>query len=247
MSFIGIVNDNVSHDKFVCYLKSVSKNETIEDKKRHVAILNTKQDVIGIVMSVIRKTAKQIAKNGGESFLEFTLKNDYQNEFYEDTLIQGLVISEIKDLDKQATYFEKWVNKIDNWSTCDSVVTSLKNLKKSQEKRKYFQVYKNLCYSSKEFVSRFGLIVLMVCYLEAEFIDEVFEVCENVNSDFYYVKMAVAWLLSTAFVLFKEKVYTLLTKKTLDKFTQNKTISKCRDSFRVSSDDKQKLIEFRIK
>jgi len=33
----------------------------------------------------------------------------------------------------------------------------------------------------------------------------------------------------------------------LNKFTINKAISKCRDSYRVSNDDKEKLKEYRIK
>ena len=39
----------------------------------------------------------------------------------------------------------------------------------------------------------------------------------------------------------QEKVYDLLKLKCLDKFIQNKAISKCRDSFRISEADKQKL------
>ena len=53
-------------------LKSVSKNETIEDHERHVKILNTKQNVIAISMANIRKFAKKIFKAGYEKFLELT-------------------------------------------------------------------------------------------------------------------------------------------------------------------------------
>ena len=88
-------------------LKSVSKNETIEDHERHVKILNTKQNVIAISMANIRKFAKQIFKAGYEKFLELSLPNDLYQEFYEETLIQGLVIAEIKDLEKQKEYFKK--------------------------------------------------------------------------------------------------------------------------------------------
>ena len=80
-------------------LNGVSKNETIEDHKRHIKILNTKQNVIAISMSNIRKFAKQIFKAGYEKFLELSLPNNFHDEFYEETLIQGLVIAEIKDLE----------------------------------------------------------------------------------------------------------------------------------------------------
>ena len=247
MEFDFKINSEKDYKDFVDYLKSVSKNETVEDKKRHIAILNTKQDVIAIAMSVIRKIAKNIFKNGYDWFLDYGLKQDYKTEFYEETLIQGLVIAEIKDLKNQQMLFEKWVNKIDNWSTCDTVVSTMKGLKNSLNKKDYFPFYLNLCYSSHEFVSRFGIIVLMTCFLENEFIDDVLTMCNKIKSDAYYVNMGIAWLLSYAFVNFKEKTYKFFEKRTLSKFVQNKAICKCRDSFRVSETDKQNLINYRIK
>ena len=71
--------------------------------------------------------------------------------------------------------------------------------------------------------------------------------CEEVKSTAYYVNMALAWLISFAFMKFKEKTYELLNKKALSKFVQNKAICKCRDSFRVDKTDKENLIKFRIK
>lgn len=228
-------------------LKSVSKNETIEDHERHVKILNTKQNVIAISMSNIRKFAKQIFKAGYEKFLELSLPNDLYQEFYEETLIQGLVIAEIKDLKKQKDYFKKWVHKIDNWSTCDTVVSTMKSLKNSKEKNKYFEFYYDLCFEKQEFVSRFGIVVLMTCFLEEEYIERILKMCEEVKSDAYYVNMAIAWLISFAFMKFKDKTYKLLEKRVLSKFVQNKAICKCRDSFRVQNEDKEKLIQYRIK
>ncbi len=228
-------------------LKSVSKNETVEDHERHIKILNTKQNVIAISMATIRKFAKKIFKAGYEKFLELSLSNGLYDEFYEETLIQGLVIAEIKDLEKQKDYFKKWVHKIDNWSTCDTVVSTMKGLKNSKEKNKHFDFYLSLCYDSSEFVSRFGIVVLMTCFLEKEFIVQILKMCEDIKTDKYYINMALAWLLSFAFMKFKEKTYELLNKKTLSKFVQNKAICKCRDSFRVEKQDKDNLIEFRIK
>lgn len=241
-----IENKN-DYEEFLKDLQLLSKNETIEDHERHIAILNTKQKVIAISMANIRKFAKKIFKAGYEKFLEISLPNNFHDEFYEETLIQGLVIAEIKDLEKQKEYFKKWMHKIDNWSTCDTVVSTMKGLKNSKDKNKHFESYYGLCFDKNEFVSRFGIIVLMTCFLEDAFIDKILEMCETVKSDAYYVNMALAWLLSFAFMKFKEKTYELLNKKTLSKFVQNKAISKCRDSFRVDKQDKENLIKFRIK
>ena len=241
------IENKKDYEEFLKDLQLLSKNETIEDHERHIAILNTKQKVIAISMANIRKFAKKIFKAGYEKFLEISLPNNFHDEFYEETLIQGLVIAEIKDLEKQKDYFKKWMHKIDNWSTCDTVVSTMKGLKNSKDKNKHFEFYHSLCFDKGEFVSRFGIIVLMTCFLEDAFIDKILEMCETVKSDAYYVNMALAWLLSFAFMKFKEKTYELLNKKTLSKFVQNKAISKCRDSFRVDKQDKENLIKFRIK
>ena len=87
----------------------------------------------------------------------------------------------------------------------------------------------------------------MTCYLEDDYIDQILDMCGQVKNDAYYVKMALAWLLSFAFMKFKEKTYILFEKRTLSKFVQNKAICKCRDSFQVEKQDKENLINFRIK
>ena len=247
MDFSGVIQSEQDYKLFVKYLFSISKNESVEHKARHIAIINTKQNVIAIAMSSIRKTAKKILKNGYDWFLNYSLNNSYHNEYYEETLIQGLVIAEIKDLEKQKSYFELWIKKIDNWSTCDSTVSTMKFLKNSSQKSNYFKFYLNLCFCEDEFVARFGIIVLMTCYLEEMYIDDIFEMCRKVKSDLYYINMALAWLLSYAFMSFKAKTYKLFGEKSLSKFVQNKAICKCRDSFQVLKEDKENLINYRLK
>ena len=247
MEFDFKIDSNHDYELFLNNLKSFSKNESIEDHKRHVAILNTKQNVIAISMSAIRRIAHKIFKAGYKNFLSLSLNQDYKNEFYEETLVQGLVIAEIKDLDEQTEYIENWVTKIDNWSTCDSTVSTMKTLKNSNEKDKYFDFYYKICFDDREFVSRFGIIVLMTCFLEDKYIDQILKMCEEVKNDAYYVKMGLAWLLSYAFMKFKDKTYKLFEKKTISKFVQNKAICKCRDSFQVNFKDKENLKNFRIK
>ena len=242
-----VIQNQKDYDLFVEYLKSVSKNETIEDKKRHIAILNTKQDVIAISMANIRKIAKKIFKSGYEQFLKIGLGRDYKIEFYEETLIQGLVIAEIKDISKQQELIDVWASKIDNWSTCDSVVSTMKTLKNSPAKADVFEKYLSMCFSETEFVARFGIVCLMVNFLEQEFIDRILDMCKKVKHEAYYVKMAIAWLMSMAFVKFRQKTLVVLQEQTLDKFVQNKTICKCRDSFQVEKLDKEMLVGLRIK
>ena len=52
-------------------------------------------------MANIRDFAKKISKTCSEDFLELSVSKSKDEEFYEETLIQGLVIAEIKNFQKK--------------------------------------------------------------------------------------------------------------------------------------------------
>ena len=105
----------------------------------------------------------------------------------------------------------------------------------------YFDYFYEKCFDKKEFVSRFGITIIMNNFLDEKYLNRIFEMCEKVKSDAYYVKMAIAWLLSFCFMKFRDRTLEYLKANTLDKFTHNKAIAKCRDSYQVSADDKEFL------
>ena len=61
----------------------------------------------------------------------------------------------------------------------------------------------------------------------------------------YYVNMACAWLLAECFIKFRNETLHFLEQNTLNDFIVNKGIQKCRDSFRVSDEDKDLLLKFK--
>ena len=58
--------------------------------------------------------------------------------------------------------------------------------------------------------------------------------------------MAVSWLLCELFIHNREETLYYLNNNKLNKFTINKMISKCRDSFRVSDQDKELLLKYKM-
>ena len=78
-------------------------------------------------------------------------------------------------------------------------------------------------------------------YLTDEYIDEILQKVDKIISKEYYVQMAIAWLISFAYIKQKEKTGKYLLKNNLDKFTQNKSIQKICESYRVNNEDKEKL------
>lgn len=84
-------------------------------------------------------------------------------------------------------------------------------------------------------------------YITSYIINDVFLHISNNFSSYYYLEMMVAWLLSYFYIYDKELVINLLKERKFNKFITNKTISKIKDSFRVSKDDKENLNQYRLK
>ena len=61
----------------------------------------------------------------------------------------------------------------------------------------------------------------------------------------YYINMAIAWLISECFIKYPALTRSFLENNNLNKFTQNKTISKIRDSLRVSNDEKKDIVKYK--
>lgn len=223
-------------------LQSRAKAESIEDRARHIAVLNTSRYVYGLTMSEIRGLASEILKLDPIGFLDSLC-----GESYEEVMIEGLVIVGLKPRDEIYERLKSWIEKIDCWSLCDSVITTMKFLKSGPLREKYFEFFMDISMSEKEMVSRFGIVGLMQQFIDDEHIDRVLSRCAEIKNEYYYSKMAVAWLLSFAYVKFSSKVEALFESGRLDPFTQNKAISKCRDSYRLSDEQKEKLKQYKIK
>lgn len=200
-------------------------------------LIYTKSKIIGIKTPVLREIAKNIAKGNIESFLL-----NCENNYFEVTLIEGFVIGYIKDKELFLKYFNKFIKKVDNWAVCDMCVSSFKIMKKYD----FFDIAKELSLSCDEFLSRVGIIIMLDHYLNEKYIDDIIETIISIKSDYYYVNMAIAWLISVMYIKFKDKTLPLLEKRILPSFVQNKSIQKIRDSYRVNSLDKRMLIKYKI-
>lgn len=98
-----------------------------------------------------------------------------------------------------------------------------------------------------EFEVRVGLVILLSHYTsEPDYVKAIFDRIDQVKDrEEYYIKMAVAWLVAECFVKHQDAAWDYLASDRLPKWTQNKAISKIRDSYRVSLEVKDLLKEFR--
>lgn len=225
-----------NYNEFVKYLISIQDKEY---KEFHSStILNSKYQMIGIRVPIMRNIAKKIAKGDIEAFLECV-----QDKYYEEVMIQGLVISHIKDEKIFCKYFKEYIKKIDNWALCDSFCNSIKLIKKYEEK--YFKHAIKLALNENEFISRVGLVIILNFFIKEKNLKIIFETLNKIKSNKFYINMAEAWLLCEMYIKYPQKTKEFLENNNLNKFTQNKAISKIHDSFRVSVEEKEILKIYR--
>ena len=225
-----------SYNEFIKYLISI-KDEKYKEFHSSL-VLNSKYEMIGIRLPAMRKIAKEIAKTDINEFLE-----NAQNRYYEEVMIQGLVISQIKDEEVFNKYFEKHVNKIDNWALCDTFCNSIKIIKKYEDK--YFNEAMKMCLSKEEFISRTGLVMILSNFVSEKNLETIFDTLNKIQSDKFYVNMAEAWLLCELYIKYPKQTIPFIKQNSFNKFTHNKAISKIHDSYRVSKEDKKYLNSIR--
>ena len=221
-----------TYKEFVEYLKSIQDEKY---KEFHSSlVLDSKYEMIGIRLPIIRKIASDISKGDLEGFLKYS-----KDKYYEEIMIQGLVISKIKDEEKFEKYFENHIKKIDNWALCDTFCNSIKIVRKYEDK--YFKKAIELCLSEKEFISRIGIVMILSNFVNEKNIADIFNILNKIESDKFYINMAEAWLVCELYIKFPKETLKFIKNNHLNKFTQNKSISKINDSYRVSKEEKEFL------
>ena len=212
-----------------------------EYKKFHSSLCPNIDNIIGVRIPKLREIAKEIAKQEPREFL-----SEIDDRYYETVMLYGMVIGYMKcSLEEKQKYLDIFVPKIDNWAVCDCCTSTYKFTNKHlNEMWEYLQKYIN---SEKEFEVRFAVVMLMDYYLNDQYIDEVLKILGKIKHEGYYVKMAIAWAISVAFVKYEEKTRNLLANNSLDDFTYNKALQKIIESNRVTQKVKKEVREMKRK
>ena len=191
------------------------------------------ENILGVRVPLLRKIALKLSKEDYAAYL-----NNEDVKYYEETMIRGLTIGYIKvDHDKRFEYIQKFVPEIDNWAICDSFCSNLKFTKKNMNE--VWEFLMTSLTSNKEFELRFVIVMMINYFMTDEYIDDVFNVLDDIKHDGYYVKLAVAWAISVAYIHFPNKTLDYLKDNNLDHFTYNKSLQKITESDRVSKEEKK--------
>lgn len=215
------------------YEELISKLNLVADSGYaafHSKLLNNpKIKVIGVRTPILRKLAKEY-KSGFNELL--TLPNDY----YEVTFLKLIVASRLP-FEEFTMVVDRCVDVIDNWACCDCFKAACIKSHR-QEFLPFIKAYIGI---NREFYQRYGLVTLLHFYVEEEYLNLIFESVERADTHYYYVHMAVAWLIAEVIVKHYEKGVEYLKLNRLDRATHNKAIAKACESYRITQEQKKEL------
>lgn len=193
----------------------------------------TKESVIGVRVQDARKLAKKLSKK--PEYRAFF--DELPHKYYDENMLHGLMIAEIKDFDECVAEIEKFLPYVDNWAVCD--ITSPKALAKN--KAKLLEKIVEWSASERVYTCRFGLEMLMTHFLDKDFKPEYLEIPAKIRSEEYYVNMMIAWFFATALAKQWDAAIPYIENRRLSEWTHKKTIRKAIESFRITDEQKAYL------
>lgn len=199
-----------------------------------------KDKIIGVRMPVLRDVAKKIYNCFYiDDFLE-----DLPHKYHEENVLHGIILTlKYRDIDILLDKLDRFLIYVDNWAVTD--IISPKIFKKYPDK--VYDRIKIWVNSKDEYVIRFGVVSLLQFYLDDNFRIEELEMIKNINSDYFYVNMAIAWFYSFALIKQYDSTIIYFENKILDIWIHNKSIQKAIESYRISDDKKEYLRSLKIK
>ena len=208
---------------------------------------DTKKEILGIRIPILRKIAKEFVKNQEHvKYLEEVLHAN-NDKYFEEVILQGLIIGYAKfELQEKLVYIKLFVSKIDSWLISDTFIPTLKI--KDKDLKEVWDFILPYTKSNEEFEVRFAVIMMLDYFINDEYVDRVIKVIDDIKNDKYYAKMAIAWTIAEIGIKFPNKAFEYLKgKNKLDKFTYNKSLQKMIESYRVKAEVKDMLRKMKRK
>ena len=218
------------------YLEKISRPNKIQWTRN---IIQTALPLLAIESKNLVAIAKQIHKG---NYLDFLDKNTYSS--YEITIISGHILNEEKNFAILKDNLVKYIKHIDCWASCD-----LLKFKTKFFEDELFNLAIQFTREPAPFTRRVGLKIMFSYLNNEKYISQIFNTLNSFYDETeYYVNMMLAWLLCELFI--KQRTLTLKflnSNHKLNTFVLNHGIQKCRDSFRISKEDKNMLLKFKNK
>lgn len=200
---------------------------------------DTRYEILGVRMPALRKFARKLAQMPpGET--------SAAPECYEEVMLLGLAAAyENRPLADRLARLREILPLFDCWAFTDCVAATFQP--RPEELPLLWEFSLDCLKSQRPYIRRFGLVMMLDHLLVPDYLQPAAQAAAGVRDDHYYVRMAQAWLLAEVGTKAFELTVQILQEGKLDIFTHNKTVSKLRDSYRISPEQKKILKTLRRK
>lgn len=196
---------------------------------------------IGIRSPEYKKIVKEIHAEAENKIADFMKTLPHQ--YHEENVTQVCLISEIKDFDECVAALENFLPYVNNWAVSDGI--NPKVFSKNHDKLigKIAEWIKN----DAPYTKRVAMLLIKNHFLGEDFKTEYLDWAAEIRSDEYYVNMMIAWLFADALVKQWDTAVEYIKNNRLAPWTHNKAIQKARESFRITTEQKDYLNGLKIK
>lgn len=236
MNLIYDIWTDVEYTQYLKYLKTFADNEY---RSFQGTLIPNGKRILGVKMPILRKLSNEILKGNWRSFLELC-----SNTYYEETTVKGLIIGMCNVSFLEYTHLiDNFSMIVNNWVTCDTFCTGLKSI--NNYPLEFWIYLESLIKSKNPWQIRIGLVTMLNFYLNDNYINTILLRIDDVRHEHYYVKMALAWLVSSAYIKYPGITYGYLTDCKLDKWTYNKILEKILELRDVTNEQKQMIVQLK--
>jgi 3-methyladenine DNA glycosylase AlkD len=170
----------------------------------------TASEILGVPMSLLRKEVRN-------ADLSFLTDNTFEEQILKAILIgrgRGIKLNGANvGQDEHLAQIAGFVPNIHDWAVCDCLAGECKFMREAsvgirrtaKDRAKYFDFVLSLN-KGGEFDGRIALTILNNHFIDGEYIDRILQFAEKVSQDFYYTKMAAAWLIATCCGKFPDRL-----------------------------------------
>lgn len=165
------------------------------------------------------------------------------HRYFEENQLHAFILSRERDFDALIRELGAFLPYVDNWATCDQMTPICLRW----NRQALLPHIRRWLASDHPYTVRFGIKMLMDHYLEDDFAPEYPEWVAGITSEEYYVRMMQAWYFATALAKQFDAVLPYITEGRLERWTHNKAIQKSVESYRIPSENKEILKQYRMK
>ena len=216
-------------------LKRLASEKFASDDKyraRHERVVNTKLPLYGVMTPPLRALAKRIKCEYPEFIDDFFSRETYS---FEEVLLCGWQLG--KDYDENVRILKMIIPRIDSWAHPDQIIGKFGWARDRDRLLSEFEYLR----SGGEIEVRAYVMLMFTNFLDEKGLATVRRELPAIPLGAYYIDMAVAWLLCEIVVKFYDIGIELLSEPYLTPWVVNKAISKCRDSYRLTAEQKEFL------